>query len=369
MLKAAGIPVYRHLNVHGYWNVEASKMSKSLGNVIRPLQLVEKYGLDAFRYFLLREMVFGLDASFSEVALVQRLNADLANDLGNLLQRSLTMAKKYCQGLVPSSNGGEELERELREKAMEVVAVYPREMAELGAHKAMVAVWDLIGLANRYIDRTEPFRLAKDPDRRERLDTVMYHVLEVNRILSLLLWPLMPKTAEEMSRQLGTDPPGKSGDLPDRGKWGLLRTGSPLGSPKPLFPRVDVEKAGLAISGKPEKPREGEGEHPAEITIEEFKRVELRAARVQAAESLKGSDRLLRLRVELGGEERTLVAGIAKHYRPEELVGKMVIVVANLKPAKIFGQTSQGMVLAVAGEEGVRLLGVDGKVESGTRVT
>mgnify|MGYP000100215087 CR=1 FL=1 len=371
MLKAAGLPPYRHLNVHGYWNVEASKMSKSLGNVVRPLDLVGKYGVDAFRYFLLREMAFGLDANFSEVALVQRLNADLANDLGNLLQRTLTMAARYCVGKVPEAHKEESLDTELRLKVEEMLGIYQKEMGKLGAHRALIAVWEVIGLANRYIDRTEPFRLAKDPSKKNRLETVLYYVLETNRLLSLVLWPVMPKAAAEMAGQLGVSVPGKKGQLMEAGRWGLLRPGEALGRPKALFPRVDMEKAGLGASGK--EPELGGKEqelssHP-EISLEEFRRVDLRVARVVSAERVKGSEKLLKLVVEMAGETRVVLAGIASSYQPEEIEGKLIVVVANLKPAKIFGQVSQGMLLAAVGEAGPRLLSVDGQVASGTRVS
>jgi methionyl-tRNA synthetase len=371
MLKAAGLPPYSHLNVHGYWNVEASKMSKSLGNVVRPLDLVGKYGVDAFRYFLLREMAFGLDANFSEVALVQRLNADLANDLGNLLQRTLTMAARYCDGKVPEAHQEEGLDTELRLKVEEMLGIYQKEMGKLGAHRALIAVWEVIGLANRYIDRTEPFRLAKDPSKKNRLETVLYYVLETNRLLSLVLWPVMPKAAAEMAGQLGVSVPGEKGQLMEAGRWGLLKPGEALGRPKALFPRVDMEKAGLGASGKEPGLREKEqelGSHP-EISLEEFRRVDLRVARVVSAERVKGSEKLLKLVVEMAGETRVLLAGIASSYQPEEMEGKMIVVVANLKPAKIFGQVSQGMLLAAVGEAGPRLLSVDGQVASGTRVS
>ncbi len=371
MLKAAGLPPYSNLNVHGYWNVEASKMSKSLGNVVRPLELVEKYGVDAFRYFLLREMAFGLDANFSEVALVQRLNADLANDLGNLLQRTLTMAMRYCEGKVPEPHTGESLELELRAKLEETLETYQRAMAQLGTHRALAAVWELIGLANRYIDRTEPFRLAKDPSRKSRLETVLYHVLEANRLLSLVLWPVMPQAAAEMAGQLGISPPGKRGELLEAGRWGLLQAGTALGRPRALFPRVDMEKVGLAVSKKEAAP-EGKAQEPQiapEISLDEFRKVDLRVARVVAAERVKGSQKLLKLVVEMAGQSRVVVAGIASSYSPEELQGKMIVVVANLKPARIFNEVSQGMLLAAVGETGPRLLTVEGEVASGTRVS
>ncbi len=367
ILKAAGIPPYRHLNVHGYWNVEASKMSKSLGNVIRPLDLVEKYGLDPFRYFLMREMAFGLDAGFSEIALVQRLNADLANDLGNLLHRSLNMARRYVQGRVPQPREPVGLDLELQAKAQQLLALYPREMHELGFHRALAAVWELIGLANRYIDRTEPFRLAKDPTQVERLGSVLYHILEVNRLLSVLLWPFMPQTSEEISTQMGTRAPVNQGDLKALGRWGGLVPGSALGEPKALFPRVDLERVGLREKRQTEVAMEAPMEKD-EITLEDFQRIELRVGKVVAAEAVKGSDRLVSLRVEIAGQERPLVAGIAKHYAPETLVGRMVVVVANLKPAKIFGQVSQGMLLAASDGELLRLVTLDGLISSGAHV-
>lgn len=371
MLKAAGLAPYSHLNVHGYWNVEASKMSKSLGNVVRPLDLVEKYGVDAFRYFLLREMAFGLDANFSEVALVQRLNSDLANDLGNLLQRTLTMAARYCRGRVPEPHEEESLDAELRLKVEEMLGVYQKEMARLGAHRALMGVWEVIGLANRYIDRTEPFRLAKDPSKRNRLETVLYYVLETNRLLSLVLWPVMPKAASEMARQLGVSAPGERGELMEAGRWGLLKPGEALGRPKALFPRVDMEKAGLGASGKEPglKEKEQEPSSYPEISLEEFRKVDLRVARVVSAEKVRGSEKLLKLVVEMAGETRVLLAGIASNYQPEEIKGKLIVVVANLKPAKIFGHVSQGMLLAAVGEAGPRVLTVDGEVASGTRVS
>jgi methionyl-tRNA synthetase len=346
-------------------------MSKSLGNVIRPLDLVEKYGLDAFRYFLLREMVFGLDASFSEVALVQRLNSDLANDLGNLLQRSLTMVRRYLKGVPPRSLPSEDPEdQELREKAEEVLEGYPSAMGGLLFHKALMRIWDLIGLTNRYIDRTEPFRLAKDPAKRRRLEVVLYHLVEVNRLVSLLLWPFMPRTSSEMARQLGVEAPGNRGDLMRLGRWGAVELGGELPTPKPLFPRVDPVQAGIAEIGgqKPPPPTSKESEDKGELDMAAFQRVDLRVAEVLSAQPIKGSDRLLKLRVQMGAEERQVVAGIAQHYAPEDLVGRRVVLVANLKPAKIFGQVSQGMLLAAVHGEDLRLVTIDGEIPSGAKV-
>jgi methionyl-tRNA synthetase len=376
MLKAAGIPTYQHLNVHGYWNVEASKMSKSLGNVVRPLDLVQKYGLDPFRYFLLREMVFGLDANFSEVALVQRLNSDLANDLGNLLQRSLTMGGSFLEGRVPTQGKPEAVDLELQAKFLEVVEVYKLSMEELSFHKALTGIWELINFTNRYIDRTQPFRLGKDPAQGGRLETVMYHILEVNRLIAVLAWPFMPQTGENIAQQLGINGAKERGDLERLAQWGILKSGSLLGKPRALFPRVDLKEAGLEV-GKPvpaeaRKTKSQEGDMTAqvrqEITMDEFLKVDLRVARVLSAERVKGSDKLLGLRVDIGGEERQLVAGVAEHYEPGALTGRLVVVVSNLKPAKIFGQTSQGMLLAAVQEDELRLVTLDGTISTGAKV-
>jgi methionyl-tRNA synthetase len=372
MLKAAGIEPYRHLNVHGYWSVEEAKMSKSLGNVIRPLDLVEKYGLDVFRYFLMREMVFGLDANFSELSLVQRLNADLANDLGNLLMRTLTMAHRYLDGRVPEQGPLETVDNELKSKAEEIVDQWSERMSSLRFHQALVGVWELIGETNRYIDRTEPFRVAKDPSMRERLKTLLYCSLESNRIVALLIWPVMPSTSEEICRQLGTRPPGERGDIEALGKWGGLEAGSILGRPSALFPRVDLREAGLAEAAQEESPVTSKAlnqkDQKDQITIEDFKRLDLRVGRITSAQRVKGSKNLMALKVDMGSHTRELVAGLAGHYDPEELGGKLVVVICNLKPAKIFGLVSEGMLLAAEDGETVRLVTLDGEVSPGAKV-
>jgi methionyl-tRNA synthetase len=367
MLKAAGLAPYRYLNVHGYWGEEASKMSKSLGNVVNPLDLVDKYGLDPFRYFLMREMVFGLDASFSELALVQRLNSDLANDLGNLLQRSLTMTHRYLQGSIPPPGAPEALDLELQEKAGQILRDYPEKMRGLQFHQALMLVWELIGQTNRYIDFTEPFRVAKDPDQRERLGTILYHILEVNRLLAVLLWPVMPETSQRISEQLGVQPPGECGDFDRLGQWGGLQSGGTVRKAEPLFPRVDLEAVGLKDTASNELLGES-ASRPDEITIDEFQKMDLRVGKVLAAERLKGSDRLLKLRVDIGGGEIQVVAGLADSYSPEALMNRLIIVVVNLKPTKIFGQISQGMLLAATHESNPRLLTVDEPISPGARI-
>ena len=360
MLKAAGIEPYRHLNVHGYWIVNEGKMSKSLGNVVRPLDLVGIYGLDAFRYFLLREMVFGLDSEFSEEALVGRINADLANDLGNLVQRSLTMAIKYLKGRHPAQGPPTQYDQELREFALEAVKKYEALMKELAFHKALILIWDLIGKVNKYIDTTAPWVLAKKD--RERLETVLFHIFESLKIISALLWPVMPEAAEKIQAQLGLEKRGRSLTLQDVSRWGEIRSVEPLNKGPALFPRVEMKREERAQ--EPGLPKKEIGL----ISIEEFQKIDLRVGTVVGAEAIPKSKKLLKLTVELDGERRTLVAGIAGHYSPEELEGRQVVVVANLAPAKLMGVESQGMVLAAEGGEGLSLLRPDKPVSPGSKV-
>lgn len=357
MLLAAGVPLYRQLHVHGYWNIENTKMSKSLGNVIRPGPLVELYGLDTVRYFLLREMVFGLDASFSGEAIIARRNADLANDLGNLFSRSLSMIAKYCGGTIPSAVAtGEETDRGLQDQARTMLDDYRRRMDEFAFHRGLQAVWEFVGAANRYIVQNEPWALAKQPERRQRLETVLYHLAESLRLLALVLQPVMPETAEKMGAALGL---GNTSELmrtlTDGGSWGLMPPGTKIGGLDSLFPRIDTagEPNEARASRSKEKKQRPDGSPTPDaelLDIKRFQDIDLRAARVVAAERIEKSDRLLKLTV-LAPEERTVVAGVAGSYRPEDLVGLTVVLVANLKPATLMGVTSQGMVLAAKGKD------------------
>jgi methionyl-tRNA synthetase len=243
MLQAAGIKPYVHLNVHGYWNIEGGKMSKSQGMIVDPLELSEKYGLDAFRYFLMREMVFGLDASFSESALVGRLNSDLANDLGNLLSRSLAMVTKYFKGTVHQPTDPDKADEKLRDHALEAVDSFESDMKALGFHKALIGTWELVGHVNKYIDEMAPWSLAKNPNQNDRLATVLYNTLECLRIISCLIVPFMPQTGEKMWTQLGMD--GNIGDqcLEDMKAWGRVRARQTTQRGAPLFPRRDLTES------------------------------------------------------------------------------------------------------------------------------
>ncbi|RLB29941.1 MAG: methionine--tRNA ligase [Deltaproteobacteria bacterium] len=352
MLKAAGIEPYQHLNVHGYWNINAGKMSKSLGNIVKPMDLSSKYGLDAFRYFLLRDMVFGLDSDFSEEALVKRLNSDLANDLGNLVSRSTTMASNYFDGLLPTPEALEEEDLSVRDATLKAIDAYRAEMEGFAFHKALITVWEVISTVNKYIDTTKPWTLAKSD--RERLGTVLHTITEAIKVVSVLLWPFMPQSAERIQDQLGYSRVGLELPLEDIGEWGKTKPARPVSKAPGLFPRVTFEE-------EPEEEKSGL------VSLEEFQRLDLRVGTIQKAEEIPGSDKLLKLTIDLG-EERTIVAGLAQHYSADELRKKQVIILANLKPVKLRGVESQGMILAAEDKAGIYLLVPDKETKPGSPI-
>ena len=369
MLKAAGIPIYQHLNVHGYWNVDQSKMSKSIGNVVEPLEMKNVYGLDAFRFFLMRDMAFGLDSNFNEEALVQRINSDLANDLGNLFSRVLSMAHKYFDGVVPEPDPAVEKEMDLglADNARKAIAAYTASMEQFAFHKGLAAVWEFITHMNKYVDVTAPWVLAKNKAARKQLETVIYNLLEGLRIISGLIYPVMPDTAASMQSHLGIAGDDKFFKLDRLTVWKGLGTGIKLKKSVSLFPRIDLDK-----KNAPQQANEGTAkmEPPVkpEITIDDFAKIDLRVATVVAARAVPRAKKLLELTVDLG-EQRIIVSGIAGSYDPEALVGKQVIVVANLKPAKLMGVLSKGMLLAATDDSGVTVATLDKSVKPGTPLT
>jgi methionyl-tRNA synthetase len=336
MLKAAGIDLYQHLNVHGYWTIEGQKMSKSLGNVFPAVAPAEKYGTDAYRYFVLREMVFGLDADFSEAALVGRINADLANDLGNLVARATTLIVNLGGGAVPAP-GAATAAGDLRDQFEKARAQVTEAMEQFAFHRALAAIWDFVGGVNRYVDGTQPWALAKNPASAGELANVLYELGQALWVLGIVLEPFVPTSAARIRAALGY-----SGEPTlAQATWGGLAPGTSIQKLSGLFPRIEDKKPQPATTAKKESPA------TAPIGIADFGKVELRVAQVVAAEAVPKSKKLLKLTVSLGGaEQRTIVAGIAQHYAPADLVGKKVVVVANLEPATLMGVQSQGMVLA-----------------------
>ncbi|MFO7839344.1 MAG: methionine--tRNA ligase [Desulfosalsimonadaceae bacterium] len=371
MLKAAGLPIFRNLYVHGYWNVEESKMSKSLGNVVDPHYLKQSYGRDAIRFFLMREMVFGLDAGFSEEALIQRINSDLANDLGNLFSRVLGMFHKYFRAVVPAvdSDMQAEVGPELSLSARSAIDAYQEAMEDLQFHRGMAAVWGFISRMNKFVDSTAPWELAKQPEQKKRLEAVIYNLLEGLRVIAGLLYPVMPDTSLTMLSRLGYNAE-KNGSLSIKAlrNWGVLSPGIELGKPVSLFPRIEQKKETAQEEAAPAGESEA-GEGRPQIGMEDVARLDLRVATVLDAESVPKADRLLKLTVDLGeNDRRTVVAGIAKSYSPEALIGSQVLVVANLKPAKLKGIQSEGMLLAAAAKDGSTVATVEKAVPPGTPV-
>ena len=349
--------IYRHLNVHGYWGLGGGKMSKSIGNVVEALALKDKYGNDAFRYFVMREMVFGLDADFSEEAFVGRFNADLANDLGNLVSRATTLIVNFAGGLVPAPPSfaafGTEVPEALGKARREVAAA----MEEFAFQRALAAVWEIVGAVNRYVDTSRPWALAKDSTQRAMLDGVLYTLAESLRCLGVLLAPFLPGAAAKIRAGLGQSGEPKLADA----EWGRLTAGTRAQKVSGLFPRLEEKKATAAPGGAP-------ATAAARITLDDFGKVELRVAEVLAAEPVPKSKKLLKLTVSLGAEQRTLVAGIAEHYAPADLVGKKVVVVANLEPAKLMGVESNGMVLAGTAGGKLAVLTLDRDLPPGAKV-
>lgn len=362
MLKSAGLPLYQHLNVHGYWLTDTGKMSKSRGNVIRPLDLKDKYGNDAFRYYLLRDMTFGLDATFSEVGLAERINSDLANDLGNLLNRTLGMLKKYRDGVIPEAGRQEPIDEALQASFTSLPQEISDMIDRLQFDRTIEKTLEAVRKANKYISEAKPWELAKDDALSGRLDTVLYQCVEALRCASILLEAVIPEKARELRAQLGLE--GTSFLLEDAARWGLTPPRTQTQPGPPLFPRVDMAALQEAIE-TPEEPLE----HKDEITIDDFAKLELRIAQVTKAEAHPKADKLLVLTVQVGPETRTVVSGIKAHYKPSELIGKRVILVTNLKPVKLRGIESQGMILAGEDAEGkLSLATLEHPLASGSEV-
>ncbi len=355
ILMALGVELPKQVYGHGWLVVEGDKMSKSKGNVVDPVLLIEEFGADAIRYFLLREINLGQDGNFSREALIKRINSDLANDLGNLLHRTLNMMQRYNGGVLGATENPAAIDAGLLDMARAVTPRYRDMMEKMEINGALKEIWQLIGRANKYIDETEPWILAKDPAKTTRLNTVLYHLLEVLAIVSVLVEPFMPVTAGRIRAQLGLKAeviPGAMDNLGSFDAKGQIQPGQQTGKPEPIFPRIEEKtEVEVVAETKPAAQVQSPVEKIAEISIDDFAKLDLRTAIVTAAEKVEKTDKLLKLSVDLGGEQRTIVSGISQYYSPADMVGRTVVVIANLKPAKIRGIESHGMLLAASDAE------------------
>lgn len=385
MLMAAGLPLPRTVFGHGFWNVEGEKMSKSRGNVIDPINLAQELAtqancsmeraVDAIRYFLFREVSFGLDGDFQRANLYARFNGDLANDLGNLVQRVLTMTRRYLNGRVPELRNAD---GKLRGQLRDAMPAITDSMDRCEFAQALASIWEIVRAANRYVEQSAPWRLVKER-RMIDLENALRELLDVISALAIITEPFMPSAAWEIAHQLGACEVYDSWRWNDALHFDRLPSGLTIGTPQPLFPRL--ERVEIAVAEGTETPAERVAsptlskeatqvarEAVPTITIEDFAKLDLRVVRVISAERVHGTDKLMKLEVDMGGEKRTVVAAIAQEFTPDEMIDKLLVLVANLAPARIRGIVSQGMILAAGDEKPLALVTLDREVPPGTKV-
>ncbi|WAA09497.1 methionine--tRNA ligase [Fervidibacillus albus] len=379
MLMALDLPLPKKVYAHGWILMKDGKMSKSKGNVVDPNMLIDRYGSDALRYYLLREVPFGSDGVFTPEGFIERINFDLANDLGNLLNRTVAMINQYFDGTIPEYKGSNStFEKELVKENLEGVKQYEKAMDDMQYSVALTALWQMINRANKFIDETMPWKLAKDETKREELASVLAHLAETLRRVAVLLQPFMTKTPKKMFNQLNIhDAHLQSWD--SLAQFGQIPAGTKVEKGEPLFPRLDLEQEVAYIKNQMqgttspgEKKTNSKGEEKknslAQIQLADFEKIDLRVAEVVEAEPVKKANKLLKLQVDLGTERRQIVSGIAEFYKPEELVGKKVVCITNLKPVKLRGELSEGMILTGEKDDLLSVVTVDPKVPNGAIV-
>lgn len=375
MLMALDLPLPKKVFAHGWLLMKDGKMSKSKGNVVDPVTLIDRYGLDALRYYLLREVPFGSDGVFTPEGFVERINFDLANDLGNLLNRTVAMIDRYFDGVIPVYKGSNtEFDQQLLQVSEETVQKYEESMEKMEFSVALTTLWQLVNRTNKYIDETQPWVLAKE-EKFEELGSVMAHLVESLRRTAILLKPFLTRTPGEIFNQLNANAPELT-SWESLAQFGAIGEGVKVAKGNPIFPRLDIEEEVAFIKEKmqgaptpaPVEEKKEEKPDSEEITIDDFMKVDLRVAQVIQAEPVKKADKLLKLQLDLGYEKRQVVSGIAQYYKPEELVGRKVICVTNLKPVKLRGELSEGMILAGSKDGQLSLATIAEALPLGARV-